>query len=246
MSYKQRGVYPRHHEWLVSEVANVADEERDVRRDLISRLEAIPYTGAIIDILQEAGYHDQGLPWQIQAVTPVTSVVGRALTMVGEPLVGGSRDDYFVPFLEMLGAVREGDVLISQPNDATCAHLGELSSETAQSRGARGAVIDGGVRDVDYISKLGFPVFARYTTPIDIVGRWALTEYNVPITIGNVEIAPGDYIVGDIDGVVVIPQDIAADVTGKAEAVVDTENLVRRDILAGMHPVDAYRAHGRF
>ena len=70
----------------------------------------------------------------------------------------------------MLGDVRPGDVLVSQPQDTVAAHLGELSSETAKFRGARGAVIDGGARDTDYIRKLGFPLFARYKTPRDIAG----------------------------------------------------------------------------
>lgn len=222
------------------------DDQMTGDGDLVSRLEAIPYSGAIIDILQEQGLRNQGLPWRIQPMTTGQAVVGRALTIVGEQRADGERDDYFEPFLRMLGEVKPGDVLVSQPNDNSCAHLGELSAETAQFRGARGAVIDGGVRDVDYLNRLGFPVFACYRTPVDIVGRWTLTDFNVPITIGEVDVHPGDYIVGDIDGVVVIPQDIADEVTAMAEQVVQTEDVVRRQILEGVHPLEAYRAHGRF
>jgi regulator of RNase E activity RraA len=214
--------------------------------DLVARLRAIPYTGALSDILDEGGYRQQVLPAIIRAVERGSTVVGRALTIEGRPTAEGERDDFFVPYLRMLGDVQPGDVLVSQPNDSTCAHLGELSSETAQHRGATGAVIDGGVRDTGYIARLGFPVFARYETPLDIAGRWQLTAYNEPITIGETRIEAGDYIVGDLDGVVVIPQALAADVTAQAEKVVQTENLVRRDVLAGVHPVDAYRRHGRF
>ena len=82
--------------------------------------------------------------------------------------------------------------------------LGEPSESDA-----RGAVIDGGARDTDYILELGFPVFARYRTPIDIVGRWHLVAYNVPIQIGHVHIEPGDYILGDRDGVIAVPQEVA-------------------------------------
>jgi 4-hydroxy-4-methyl-2-oxoglutarate aldolase len=214
--------------------------------DLVTRLAAIPYTGAISDILDEMGLTRQVLPHEIQAVERGQTLTGRALTILGEPTNSSDPEVIFVPFLKMLSDVKPGDVLVSQPNDQSAAHLGELSSETAQYRGARGAVIDGGARDTEYIANIGFPVFARYTTPIDIVGRWRLVDYNVPIKIGSVDIVPGDYIVGDHDGVLVIPQGVAEDVVTKAEEVVQTENLVRKAILEGVHPVEAYRKYGRF
>jgi 4-hydroxy-4-methyl-2-oxoglutarate aldolase len=213
---------------------------------LVERLSKIPYTGAISDILDEMGFHNQVLPKEIQSLHPGHTVAGRALTIVGEPTSSEDPEIIFIPYLKMLGDVKPGDVLVNQPNDNLAAHLGELSTETAQFRGARGAVIDGGARDTDYIRKLDFPVFARYKTPVDIVGRWRLVAHNVPIDIGRVHIEPGDYIVGDRDGVLVIPQSIIEEVVKKAEEVVQTENLVRKSILKGMHPVDAYRKFGRF
>ena len=213
---------------------------------LVERLSKIPYTGAISDILDEMGFHNQVFPKEIQSLHPGHTVAGRALTIVGEPTTSEDPEIIFIPYLKMLGDVKPGDVLVNQPNDNLAAHLGELSTETAQFRGARGAVIDGGARDTDYIRKLDFPVFARYKTPVDIVGRWRLVAHNVPIDIGRVHIEPGDYIVGDRDGVLVIPQSIIEEVVKKAEEVVQTENLVRKSILKGMHPVDAYRKFGRF
>lgn len=213
---------------------------------LVERLAAIPYTGAISDILDEMGFTAQVLPHEIQALERGQTLAGRALTILGEPTTSTDPEIIFVPFLKMLGDVKPGDVLVSQPNDSVAAHLGELSSETAQYRGARGAVIDGGARDTDYIRKIKFPVFARYSIPSDIVGRWRLVAHNVPIRIGKVQINPGDYVAGDRDGVLVIPQTVAEEVITKAEQVVQTENLVRKAILEGMHPVDAYRKFGRF
>ena len=213
---------------------------------LIERLSKIPYTGAISDILDEMGFHRQALPKEIQSLHPGHTLAGRALTIAGEPTNSEDPEVIFVPYLKMLADVKPGDVLVSQPNDDLAAHLGELSTETAQFRGARGAVIDGGARDTDYILKLKFPVFARYTTPVDIVGRWRLVAHNIPVDIGRVHIEPGDYILGDRDGVLVIPQTVTEEVVKKAEAVVKTENLVRKAILKGMHPVDAYRRFGRF
>jgi 4-hydroxy-4-methyl-2-oxoglutarate aldolase len=214
--------------------------------ELLDRLAAIPYTGAISDILDEMGYSHQVLPPEIQSIQPGHTLAGRALTVMGERARSLARDDYFLPFLKMLGSIGPGDVVVSQPYDHTIAHFGELSCETAKFRGGRGAVIDGGIRDVDYILKLGFPVFARYKTPQDIVGRWRLTDTNVPIKIGAVEIQHGDFVVGDSDGVAIIPQAVAEEVITKAEAVVHTENVVRRAILKGVHPVEAYEKFGRF
>jgi regulator of RNase E activity RraA len=213
---------------------------------LIDRFAAIPYTGAISDILDELGYPHQVLPSRIQSIQPGQTLAGRALTVHGEPARGLARDEYFLPFLTMLGAIGPGDVVVIQPNDTSIAHFGELSCETAKFRGGRGAVIDGGIRDVDYILQRGFPVFARYQTPQDIVGRWRLLDYNVPITIGDVRIQPGDFVVGDRDGLVIIPQSVAEEVIGKAEEVVHTENAVRKAILDGVHPVEAYEKFGRF
>jgi regulator of RNase E activity RraA len=213
---------------------------------LIRRLADIPYTGALSDILDERGFHNQVLPPEIQSLEPGMTVAGRALTILGEPTQSTDPETIFLPFLRMLGDVRPGDVLVSQPQDNVAAHLGELSSETAKFRGARGAVIDGGARDTDYIRKLGFPLFARYKTPRDIAGRWRLADYNVPITIGPVKIHPGDFVVGDHDGVIVIPFAAAEEVIAQAEQVVVTENLVRKAILDGVHPVDAFHQFGRF
>ncbi|MFN3325642.1 MAG: RraA family protein [Bryobacteraceae bacterium] len=213
---------------------------------LVERLAAIPYTGAIIDILDEMGYTNQSLPEQIQALSPGQTLAGRAYTVTGEPTDSTDPDVVFAPYLRMLGCLKKDDVLVTQPNDNYSAHLGELSAETAQYRGARGAVIDGGCRDTEYIVKLGFPVFCRYRTPRDIRGRWRLVESNVPIQIGRATIRPGDFIVGDRDGVLVIPVEIAEEVITKAEEVVHTEDLVRKSVLEGMLPIDAYEKYGRF
>ncbi len=214
--------------------------------NLIQRLANIPYTGALSDILDERGFRNQVLPPEIQSLEPGTTLAGRALTILGEPSLNMDPETIFLPFLRMLGDVRPGDVLVSEPRDSAAAHLGELSSETAKFRGARGAVIDGGARDTDYIRKLGFPLFARYKTPRDIAGRWRLVDYNVPIKIGAVHINPGDFILGDQDGVIVIPRAEAEEVITLAEQVVATENQVRKAILEGVHPVDAFNQFGRF
>ena len=204
------------------------------------------YTGAISDVLDEMGYRNQVLPWEIQGLTVEHCVAGIAMPVEGQPTESQDPEEIFVPVLNMLGDLRPGDVIVSQPHDSISAHIGELSAESAKFRGARGAVIDGGARDIDYILHLGFPVFCRYRTPRDISGRWKLVSYGQPIQIGQVAVHRGDFVVGDKDGVVVIPREITSDVLRVSEEVVGTENLVRKAILRGVHPLEAYREYGRF
>jgi len=213
--------------------------------DVTKRFSVI-YTGAISDVLDELGYRHQLLPHEIQALTTGQRVAGIAMPVEGAPTDSADPEEVFVPMLKMLGDLEPGDVIVSQPNDQSSAHLGELSAESAKFRGARGAVIDGGTRDVDYILKLGFPVFCRYRTPRDILGRWKLVSHGQPIRIGQVAVERGDFIVGDMDGVLVIPRAVTLEVLKRAEGALGTENLVRKAILNGVHPLDAYRALGRF
>lgn len=213
--------------------------------NMIKRFEQI-YTGAIADIMDEMGLKNFALPHTLQPLVPGQRVTGTALTVYGVPTIETDPAVIYEPLLKMLGDVQPGQVIVSQANDHTAAHMGELSAETAKYRGCRGAVIYGGIRDTDYMMNIGFAAYSLYKTPIDVMGRWKMVDYNVPIQIENVRIFPGDYVVGDRDGVLIIPQDSAVEVLEKAEEVVNTENLVRRDILNGIHPLDAYHQHGRF
>ena len=222
------------------------DQTAGFNVDDVCRRFSLIYTGAISDVLDEMGCRNQVLPSSIQALTIDQRVAGVAMPVEGEPTESQDPEEVYVPILQMLGDLRNGDVIVSQPHDNISAHIGELSCETAKFRGARGAVIDGGARDIDYILKLGFPVFCRYRTPADVLGRWKLVSYGEAIQIGQVTVRRGDFIVGDKDGVVVIPREMILQVLEKSEEVVNTENLVRKAILRGVHPVDAYRQYGRF
>jgi 4-hydroxy-4-methyl-2-oxoglutarate aldolase len=222
------------------------DQIVDFNVDDVCRRFSATYTGAISDVLDEMGHSNQALPASIQALTMDQRLAGIAMPVEGEPTDSLDPEVVYLPILKMLGDLRNGDVIVSQPHDNVSAHIGELSCETAKFRGARGAVIDGGARDIDYMLKLGFPVFCRYRTPADVMGRWKLASYGKEIKIGQVTVCRGDFIVGDKDGVLVIPRGITLQVLEKSEEVVNTENLVRKAILQGVHPVDAYRKYGRF
>jgi regulator of RNase E activity RraA len=124
--------------------------------------------------------------------------------------------------------------------------MGELSSETLHFKQVRGYIVDGGCRDSGFIESIGFPVWCRYYTPVDIVSRWIPTEFNGNISIGNVPIRAGDYAFADRDGIVIIPGELAPAMTEKVEEMIQRENLVRKAILGGLDPVEAYIKFGKF
>lgn len=213
--------------------------------EMIERYEKI-YTGAISDILDERGEKSFALPHTLQPLVPGQRVTGIAMPILGKQSVNKDPDEVYIPLLKMLGDVQPGQVIVTQANDMVSAHLGELSAETAKYRGCRGAVIYGGIRDTGYMINLDFPAFSLYKTPLDVLGRWELLDYNCEVVIERVRVCPGDFIVGDRDGVLVIRQEIAEEVLLESEEVVATENLVRKAILNGDHPAKAYETYGRF
>ncbi len=203
-------------------------------------------TPAIADILDQKGLFHQILPPQIQAVMPGMRVAGPALTVKGTPTIV-HKDEYLQVAVEAYAALQPGQVVVyDTSNDPGSAHWGEMISTATQAKGCGGAVIDGGLRDVEAIAELGFPVFARYKTPADIRGRWRYVEINVPIRISDVLIRPGDWAVGDANGVVIIPQDLATEVLLAAEQVMDTERKIWEELRAGEHPLTVFMKYGRF
>ena len=146
----------------------------------------------------------------------------------------------------MLGDVPQGHVAVYACAQDVSAHLGELSVTSLKARGVAGCVLDGGCRDVRFILDEGFPVFSRFVTPEDSTWRWELEATQVPVTIGRVRIEPGDWVVGDDDGVVVVPHAIAESVLAEAEAKAATENEIRAAVRDGMPPLAAYERYGTF
>jgi regulator of RNase E activity RraA len=124
--------------------------------------------------------------------------------------------------------------------------MGELSARALRVKGVRGYVVDGLCRDLDLVEEAGLPVFCRGATPADIVGRWLPDRLGEPIEIDGRPIAAGDYLIGDRDGVVTLPAARAEAAVAEAERMVATESEMRRAILAGMDPREAYLAYGKF
>ncbi len=213
--------------------------------ELSERLGAL-YSGVVYDTLSEMGLAGQALPPAIQALDPERRLAGPVWTLSGVRTPSISRDDSLLRWTEFLSAAPAGHVVVCQPNDDSIALMGELSAETLKSRGGLGYVVDGGCRDIEFILRLGFPVFCRFRTPADIAGRWRVDQMGEPIRIGGVTIATGDYAIADKDGVVVIPAEVAEAVIGAAEAAVGAEDKVRAAILAGTDPKQAFLKYGKF
>lgn len=113
-------------------------------------------------------------------------------------------------------------------------------------RGVRGYVTNGGCRDSNFIRNIGFPVFHRFYTPRDVVGAWSVDDIEVPVQIGDVVVKPGDFLIADIDGAILIPGEIAEEIVAEVEEVMNTENKVRSAIRSGTDPKEAYLTYGRF
>jgi regulator of RNase E activity RraA len=213
--------------------------------DLTSRLDAV-YSGAVFDVLREMGQPNCVLPRRIRAIDSSTRVAGKVFTLRGTPDDTVSAEDSMLEWTEFLSRAPSGHVVICQPQDDVRAIMGELSAETLQYRGIRGYIVDGGSRDNAFIERIGFPLFARFQTPRDVVAAWRPEAFGEPITIGHVRIETGDYVLADIDGIVIIPQGVAEEVVSRVEEVIRTESLVRKAILSGTDPKEAYLKFGKF
>ena len=209
------------------------------------RFEAL-YTAALADVLDARGLHRQTLPHSIRPLAPGMRLAGPAFTIEGGPVEVENYDDALRRVLVMLGEIPTGHVAVYSCKHDQSAHLGELSVTSLKARGVAGAVLDGGCRDIRFILEEGFPVFTRHVTPEDSTWRWQLRATQLPILIGGVQVEPGDWVVGDDDGVVVVPAAIAGDVLADAEAKAATENQVRAAVREGVLPLAAYERHGTF
>jgi regulator of RNase E activity RraA len=202
------------------------------------------YTGAIADILDKNGYRNQALPHAITPFTTANRVAGIAFTAQGYPCADTAHDDTRTR-LRILDSLAPGTVSVwATGGSLDCAHWGEIMSTAARQRGCTGAVVDGGVRDVDFVNAMDYPVFAKFKCPVSSVGRWDLVDCQIAIRVGDTVIHPGDFVLGDTDGVVVIPGDLTLDVLAAAEDVFERECGMREELRRGVTVTEAYAKYG--
>ena len=204
------------------------------------------YTGAVHDVLRMMGHERVVLPPDIKPLDPTWKLAGPAWTVSGHIDRTKTRDETLLGWCTLLAKAPSGHVVVCQPHNREVALMGELSAQTLAARGVLGYVVDGGSRDTALVLEQGFPVWCAFLTPSDIVARWIPDAYGAPIDIGGVTIATGDFLLADRDGVVIVPHAIADEVVRRTEEVMSTESDMRKALVGGMDPVEAYNTYGKF
>ena len=202
---------------------------------LFDMMAAKLYVAVISDILDAMGYRNQVLQPGVVPAQPDPSqvLVGRAATL----LVGPQYEVVEQPYTNQIAAIdalEPGDVVVSGVGGMTnIAVWGELFSNAAKARGARGFLTDGCHRDTRMVLDLGFPVFSRGPRPVDISGRGTVISIGRPVEVAGVVVYPGDVVFAEVDGVVVIPHNLAEETMSRAFEKVAKEDGAREDLRAG-------------
>lgn len=204
------------------------------------------YTGVLNDVMRAMGLRNFVLPPEIRLHDRSRPLAGPVQTVSGHVDEAADRHTTLLEWTGLLSKAKPGHVLVCQPHTHAVALMGELSAETLQRKGVLGYVVDGATRDLAFIEKIGFPIAFRHTTPKDIVGFWLVDGLDIPIVIGEVRMRPGDYLLADADGIVVLPKARAEEIVAEAERAIGTENLIRKAILEGEDPQQAYLKYGKF
>jgi len=207
------------------------------------------FTAALAsDCLDKLGYGRQVLNEDINMISGSGILMGYAFPVRLE-IVNSFPEVPYVGLLKALDAVGRDQVYVTPSNrnnggNHPAAFWGELLSTACKHKGVAGALTDGPVRDTTRMQALGFKVFGVQTSPLDINSRYEVVEHNVAAQIDGVSINPGDLIVGDIDGVVIVPKDAIDEVIARVEEKNSGENLFRKAVKDGMAPSEAFAKYG--
>jgi 4-hydroxy-4-methyl-2-oxoglutarate aldolase len=228
----------------------VLDEEIFVMTDLPFPREEIVrrlYSAVLSDVLDSLGFMAQAMRPFIRPLDESAVLFGCARTGLYSEVyhIAAGHNPYAVE-IALVDDLQPGDVVVlacQGPTDRI-APWGELLTTAAVQRGAAGCVTDGLVRDTRRIRQMGFPVFHGGIGPLDTKGRAEMHARDVPVACGGVRVAPGDFVFGDADGVVVLPQTVAAQALAEAMRKVSSEDLTRRELLEGGTLRDVFERHG--
>jgi regulator of RNase E activity RraA len=211
--------------------------------DLVGRLGRL-HPAVVSDSLDKVGIRDRVLAPRIRPLFADAKLAGVARTVRCVPVdaVPADRADWYRGELAAVDALRPGDVMVVGTCDGS--YWGELLATAAAARGAHGIVLDAYTRDTLALIEMGFPTFAAGISCADSLGRIDVAGVGCEIECGDVTVADGDLVLGDFDGVVVVPAAVAADVIALAEEKVAGESLVREKLAEGMAVSDAFRTYG--
>jgi 4-hydroxy-4-methyl-2-oxoglutarate aldolase len=200
------------------------------------------YSAVVADVLDKLGFRSQCMDRRIRPLWPEAKTSGFALTVQTVPALEVAPAHPYAGELAAVDSLAAGDVLVV--SESAWSFWGELLSTAANFRGCRGVVLDGPTRDSAAIRTMGFPVFHVGFHPADSLGRLDVTGHNIPIECGGVVVNPGDLILADHDGVVVVPNAAAEEALKLAEEKVCGENLVRKALADGMSTTEAFKKYG--
>lgn len=201
-------------------------------------------TAILSDALDAIGRRDQVLAGSIRPLVAGMRAAGRAATVEFGP-VDHDVEQPYDEIMAFIDGLEPGSVAVvaTGPTERS-GHWGELFSAAARGRRAAGVVCDGYIRDASKIEQLGFPAFAVGTRPIDFRGRMEVTGRDTPVECGCVQVAPGDLVLADDDGVVVVPQEAEQEVLERATEKAQRESTVLSELLDGATLRDVWNRHG--
>ena len=198
------------------------------------------FSSVIMDTLDGLGRRTQCMNPSIRPLLPSMRTWGEAVTARFVAVSDVPSSPYGME-MEIVDGLREGQVLVSEcATQELSAAWGGLLTTAARSRKARGVVTDGGARDYKEIVELGFPTFCRGLTPYDSLGRMDVVETNATIRCGGILVRPGDLIFADVDGIVVVPQELTDEAIAKAWEKVNAESTVREALRSGASVAETF------
>ena len=202
------------------------------------------YAAVVCDALDSLGFTNQSPRVPLVSQTVEDVLIGRCRTTLWADMAHEDPDPYALE-LKAVDACQPNDVMIAAAGGSERSGVwGELLSTAARNSGCIGAIVDGAVRDVRQMRAMQFPVFARGRCIYDSMNRQRVIDIDVPVEIDGVRFCPGDLVVADADGVVVVPQEIETEAITRAWDKVHAENVTRDAIKAGMKATEAYEKYG--
>lgn len=204
------------------------------------------FASLLSDVLDGMGLRHQALPVRIRPLDDALVLLGRARTALYQEVYHHTEgENPYELEIALVDGLRPGEIpVFACGTSGRIAPWGELLSTAAKVRGAAGALMDGAVRDVKAIRAMGFPVFHGGIAPLDSKGRGKVSAIDVPIECAGVTVRPGDLVLGDADGVVVVPQEAEAEALRRAEEKLAGERTTLRELQEGQSLAEVFARHG--